>query len=261
MLFSWLRNRRRKRLRNALFSPEWEAILSDNFHHDRSLSDAERVRLRRDIQVFIAEKHWEGVYGQAIDDEVRVTVAAQACYLVLGLDIGWYDRVQSILIYPDAYSAPQQFTVSGSFVIEGRSHRLGEAWYRGPVVLSWPDVLAGGRRERRTANLVFHEFAHELDMLNGRSADGTPPMETPAEAERWNATMSAEHRRLCQACRFGQPSLLDCYGTENRAEFFAVATETFFQHPVRLRRRHAELYEALSGFYQQDPAARLLPAP
>ncbi|REJ73958.1 MAG: hypothetical protein DWQ34_01920 [Planctomycetota bacterium] len=260
MLFSWFRNRRRRKLRDAPFPAEWETIIEDNVRHVARLSEPERLQLESNVQVFVAEKNWEGVYGQEINDEVCVTVAAQACYLIVGLNIGWYDRVQSILIYPNAYSAPQQFTVSGSLVVEGRSHRLGEAWYRGPVVLSWPDVLSGGRREGRRSNLVFHEFAHELDMLNGGSADGTPPMHSPVDAERWKSVMTEEFSNLCRDCRSGQPSLLDCYGAENAAEFFAVATETFFQEPVRLRRRHPQLYETLSHFYRQDPATRLLPA-
>lgn len=258
MLFSWLKNRRRKKLLAEPFPAEWEEWLRANFRQYDLLTPAERERLKRDVRVFVAEKNWEGVYGLELTDEMRVTIAAQACYLVLGLDVSWFDRTLSVLVYPDAYQVKDKFTISGGHVIEGRSHRLGEHWYRGPIILSWPDVLAGGRRETRGSNLVFHEFAHELDTLNGRSADGTPPMETAEQARRWEVVTSREYERLARECASGGSALLDCYGAESRAEFFAVATETFFQEPVRLERRHAELYEVLKEFYRQDPAARVL---
>ncbi len=257
-MFAWLKHRRRRKILARPFPPEWEASIRDNFRQYELLTPEERERLRRDVQIFVAEKNWEGVYGLELTDEMRVTIAAQACYLLLGLDLSWYDRTLSILVYPDAYKVKDQFTISGGFVIEGRSHRLGENWYRGPIILSWPDVLAGGRRETRGSNLVFHEFAHELDTLNGRTADGTPPMETGGQARRWEAVTSREYGRLQRDCVGGQYTLLDCYGAESRAEFFAVATETFFQEPVRLERRHEELYAVLRDFYKQDPAARVL---
>jgi MtfA peptidase len=256
MLFSWLKRRRRRHLRDMPFPTDWEEVLRRNFPRVQGLSAAEGEKLRVDLQVFVAEKNWEGVFGLEMNDEIRVTVAAQACWLILGLDVSNFDNVLSILVYPDAYSAPEQFTISNGFVIEGRSQRLGEAWYRGPVVLAWPDVLSGGRDPASGRNLVFHEFAHQLDMRNGRQVDGTPPIESVELAERWTRVVSHEYQQLQIDCRHRGPRVLDCYGTTSLAEFFAVATETFFQQPELMRRRHAELYQAFCDYYRQDPAER-----
>lgn len=259
MLFSWWRRRRRRGLAARPFPEEWEALLLKNFPRVERLTPDEAQKLRDDIQVLIAEKNWEGVFDQPVDDEVRVTIAAQAAWMVLGRDVSVFDKVLSILVYPDAYSARDQFTISGGVVIEGRSQRLGEAWHRGPIVLSWPDVLHGSRNPGSGRNLVFHEFAHQLDMLNGRYVDGTPQLDSPQLAERWKTHVSREYRQLQIDCRHGRSRLFDCYGTTNPGEFFAVVSETFFQQPVRMKRRHAELYGVFRDYYRQDPADRSAP--
>jgi Mlc titration factor MtfA (ptsG expression regulator) len=256
-MFRWLRDRRRRKLLREPFPPDWDAALLDLAFY-RLLTLAEQDRLRHDVRIFVAEKNWEGVHGLELTDSMRVRIAAHACYLILGLDLGCYDRTMSILVYPDAYSVPQQFALAGGGVVEGRSHRLGENWYRGPIILSWPDVLAAGGEGSRTSNLVYHEFAHELDTLNGRSVDGTPVIESPDLARRWDTVMSRAYQRLCADCRYGRPTLLDCYGTQDRGEFFAVATEAFFQQPVRMQRREPEMYDILAAYFRQDPAVRVL---
>jgi Mlc titration factor MtfA (ptsG expression regulator) len=260
MLFSWWRRRRRRGLVARPFPDDWEAVLKTNFPRVERLGGEGGRKLRGDIQVLVAEKNWEGVFGLEMDDEVRVTIAAQASWLVLGRDVSCFDNVLSILVYPDAYSAPEQFTISNGIVIEGRSQRLGEAWHRGPVVLSWPDVLRGGRNPGSGRNLVFHEFAHQLDMLNGRHVDGTPPLDSAELTERWRTIVSREYQQLQVDCRYGRSRLLDCYGATNPGEFFAVATETFFQQPVRMRRRHPELFQVLCDYFRQDPAERITQA-
>src|SRR5262249_38046228 len=162
--------------------------------------------------------------------------AAQACLLLLGLEHDYFDRVLSILVYPNAYSVPARpssmMTVDPVFA--GESHRLGEAWYRGPVVLSWADVLRDSQHPGRGTNLVWHEFAHQLDMLD-REVDGTPPLENAAQYRRWTQVMSEEFERLRTAARKRLPTLLDPYGASSEGEFFAVATECFFDRPVELR--------------------------
>jgi Mlc titration factor MtfA (ptsG expression regulator) len=258
MVFAWFKQRRRRKLTAHPFPTEWEQVLARNFADDTLLAPEERARLRRDVQVFAAEKNWEGCDGMEMTDEVRVTVGAQACLLTLGLDVSWFDHVLSVLVYPTEFMARTQHRLSGDMFIEGEADHLGQAWYRGPVRVAWPDALAGGRREAGGHNVVLHEFAHQLDFLNGRYVDGTPPIESSVQARRWEAVMAREYERLCRACDAGEDSLLDCYGAESRAEFFAVVTETFFSQPVRLQRRHAELYEVLAGFYLQDPAGRVL---
>src|SRR5438128_723705 len=153
MIFSWLRDRRRRNLLATPFPPEWLDYLHKNVAHFRHLSPAEQARLRDGLRIFVAEKNWEGCGGLKMTDEIKVTVAAQACLLVLGLEHNYYDRVKSILVYPQGYRARAR-QAAGGMVIEGDSGRLGEAHYRGPVVLAWDEVLADGRHPSAGKNLV-----------------------------------------------------------------------------------------------------------
>jgi Mlc titration factor MtfA (ptsG expression regulator) len=251
MLFSWLQRRRRRKILAQPFPAAWERHLRRNVAHYRYLSAAEQARLRDDLRIFIAEKSWEGCGGLQITDEIKVTIAAQACLLVLGLEHNYFDRVQSILVYPRGYRAPDQ---AGEEDQKYWSGRLGEAHYRGPVVLSWEEVLHDGRHPTGN-NLIIHEFAHQLDMLDG-VINGTPPLRDEDQARRWHDVMTAEYDRLIEESERGQATLLDEYGTTNEAEFFAVATECFFERPVALARRHPQLYSLLREYYHQDPAAR-----
>jgi Mlc titration factor MtfA (ptsG expression regulator) len=148
----------------------------------------------------------------------------------------------------------QEFGAHG-VVLEGTSELLGQAMYRGPVILSWDEILGDARRRRRGRNLVFHEFAHQLDMLDG-VINGTPALGNRALYQRWQEVMTAEYQELITAAEQGRPSLLDRYGTTNEGEFFAVATECFFCKPVRMSELHPRLYELLHDYYRQDPAAR-----
>lgn len=256
MLFRWLRNRRRRALVQQPFPPAWEDLLHENVRAHRRLNTGQQGQVRDYVRIFTHEKHWEGCGGQQITDEVRVTIAGQVAIQVLGLPTEYFDHVLSILVYPDAYLARASTATGPGIVIEGDSARQGEAWYRGPVILSWSDVLAGGLGHTHGRNLVFHEFAHQLDMLNGRRADGIPPLETAAEAERWVRVVGEQYRQLVHDCSHGHATLLDCYGTTNLAEFFAVATETFFERPTAMQHRHPDLYACLREFYRQDPLAR-----
>lgn len=222
------------------------------------LSDDERERLRRKTQIFIAEKYWEGCQGLEITDEIRVTIAAQACLLVLNFDEDIFKRLLTVLVYPNDYFAKDVSHRPGGVVVEGMSWRLGEAWHGGPVILSWPRVLQGGRDPHDGENVVFHEFAHVLDMQD-HGVDGTPPLDSAEQYRTWKQVMTAEYERLIRHAERGRPTLLDQYGTKDPAEFFAVSTEAFFEQPVELQMRHPELYEVLRGFYRQDPAARMSP--
>jgi hypothetical protein len=259
MIFSWLRRRRRRRLLAEPFPPEWEGYLRKNVAHYQHLSEAEQARLRDDLRIFRAEKNWEGCGGLTMTDEIKVTISAQACLLVLGMEHNYFDRVQSILVYPHGYRAEAREAAGGA-VVEGFSDRLGEAHYRGPVILSWAEVLEEGRHPRRGHNLVFHEFAHQLDMLDG-VIDGTPPLGRRAEYKRWQEVMTAEYQQLVEASEHGRATLLDQYGTTNEGEFYAVATECFFDLPVEMARRHPKLYQLLRDYYRQDPAARCAARP
>lgn len=246
-MFGWLKRRRRQRLMAMPFPAAWLRYLQANVRQYRLLSAAEQARLRERIQVFVAEKHWIGCGGLAIDDEMRVTIAAFACLLVLGIGYEYhFDRVRSVLVYPGTYlHPPSMYSSHGE---EGYPIH-GEAWHRGPVVLSWSNARAN---DQRGGNLVFHEFAHHLDDLDG-GMDGVPPLE-PADERRWQVVIEREYRRLLRDSAAGRVTLLDKYGASNRAEFFAVATEHFFETPVALAERHPKLYDVLRGFYCQDPA-------
>jgi Mlc titration factor MtfA (ptsG expression regulator) len=236
------------------FPEHWRDVLRRSVVHYARLPDDLRRRLEERVQVFVAEKNWEGVGGLEVTDEMRVTIAAQACLLVLAFDDEYYDHVLSILIYPTAFVTRDVQITRAGVVIQDREARLGEAWYRGPVIVSWEDALAGGRQTDPGHNLVLHEFAHQLDMLGGRDLDGTPPLPSRELAARWADVMEAEYQQLRRDCRsHRRRPLLDCYGATNRAEFFAVATETFFERPTALSSRHPELYDILAAYYRQDP--------
>jgi MtfA peptidase len=210
-----------------------------------------------DLRVLIAEKNWEGCGGLAITDEVQVTIAAQASLLLLGFQDKYFEMVGAILIYPEAFIAPEHTEIGQGLELVGESSNEGEAWYRGPVVLSWPDALAGGRCESGARNLVVHEFAHQLDMENGDLNDGTPLLADREQYERWQRIVNAEYGRLVRECERGRSTFLDCDGATDIGEFFAVATECFVQRPSQMRHRNPKLYKLLSGFFRQDPASRV----
>jgi Mlc titration factor MtfA (ptsG expression regulator) len=256
MFLSWLRQRRRRRLLAEPFPETWLHYLNSNVAHYSHLPEVDQAQLRDDLRVFIAEKRWEGCGGLQLTDEMKVTIAAQACLLVLHLPRDDpYARVTSILIYPRGFLIPSQYR--GTDVVFDRGHAvLGQAVYRGPVIISWEHALSEGRNPQEGRNVVFHEFAHQLDMLNGM-VDGTPDLRgVPVSPERWHSVMGREFRRLSDASEQGRATLLDEYGATNEGEFFAVATECFFDRPLDMHRRHPRLYELLRDYYRQDPAAR-----
>lgn len=254
MILSWLKRRQRQRILQQPFPADWPVWLDENVAHYSLLTDEEKQKLRRDTQVFVAEKNWEGCAGLVVTDEMRVTIAAQACLLLLGFHDQLFDRVLSILIYPREYVAADARRLGGGEAV-GADVRLGEAWYRGPVILSWAEVIDDCRRLGHGRNVVWHEFAHQLDMLDG-AIDGTPPLSGAEQYRRWTAVMTAEFARLRDARRMGQRTVIDPYGATNEAEFFAVVSEAFFDRPLRLRAEHRELYDLVAEFYRQDTAAR-----
>jgi Mlc titration factor MtfA (ptsG expression regulator) len=249
-VFGWLRHRRRKRL--PPFPASWADILAVHVPFRSRLTQELQQKLDHATQVLVAEKNWEGCGGLTLTDEHRVTIAAHASRLVLGFENDFFEEVPTILVYPTAYQAPTQNVLAPGIILETQSGRLGEAWYRGPVILAWSDVRDAGHGRNRGRNVVLHEFAHHLDMRNGRSADGVPVLESAMQAKRWLAVTSREYQRLRRACQFGQSTALDCYGATNMAEFFAVATEVFFEAPNRLRLEWPELYRVLTEFYRQS---------
>lgn len=258
-MFGWWHERKRAEILQTPFPSAWLGPLERNVAHYARLTDEEQQRLRELTQVFIAEKTWEGCGGLTLTDEMRVTIAAQACLLVLELPHRMYRDVTSILVYPSAVQRPAQaqgvFVRSPDLVAQGPVALLGEAHHGGPVVLAWDRALRDGQRPQDGHNLVYHEFAHKLDMLDG-SADGTPPLQDRAQLARWAKACETAFLQLREQAARGATSLLDSYGATNEAEFFAVATEHFFDRPKELREELPALYQVLADFYRQDPASR-----
>jgi len=247
--------RRRNRLRAQPFSPAWLSVIRQNVPYYDRLSVAEQQELLGDIQVFVAEKNFEGCGGLELTGEIKVTIAAYACILLLHRQHDYYPRLQSILVYPDAYTAPMTRPGPGNTVIEGHETRAGESWNTGAVVVSWnhirhrPGDPSGGGR-----NVALHEFAHQLDQENG-SVDGAPQLPRSSQYGAWARILGHEYQELVAAADADRPTFLDKYGATNPAEFFAVITEYFFEQPQQLKALHPELYGELATFYRQDPAA------
>jgi MtfA peptidase len=232
--------------------PGWREIVARNVPLAARLSADERERLLRLAQVFLRDKPMEGV-GLELTDEIRVTIAAQACLLLLNLDYPCYPTLRRILVYPGVFH-PRRVDMPRF----GEIHRppqatLGEAWTSGIVVLSWDSSLVGSLNPEEGHNVVLHEFAHVLDGENG-AMDGQPLLEHPSAYRTWSYVFRPLYERQVEAALEGGDTPLHPYGATNRAEFFAVATEAFFQTPAELRQRLPELYEELRKFYRQDPA-------
>ncbi len=254
-VFGWLKARRRAKLLAEPFPETWRTLIEKNSALYRTLSQEERGRLHDALRLFIAERDWEACGGLEMTDEVKVTVAAQACLLTLGRTVDAYDHVRTVLVYPEAYYVPVEEADEAGVVVEEEEDREGEAWEQGSVVLSWADVKGDARRcDGR--NLVLHEFAHQLDMGDG-AANGTPRLEDAGAEARWARVMSAEFAALRERARTRGRGVLDTYGAEDESEFFAVAAEAFFERPRDLRRQRPELYDLLRDYFRQDPAERI----
>lgn len=250
-----LKTRRRNRIRSQPFPDSWLTILQRNVPYYGLLTPEDRQRLLGDIQVFIAEKNFEGCGGLEMTDEIKVTLAAYACILLLHLKHDYYPRLQSILVYPDAYPVPGVQTAVGNILLEGVEMRAGESWRTGAVVVSWNHSLSRPADPGGGRNVILHEFAHQLDQEDG-PADGVPVLPSTSMYGAWARILGREYEALSQAAAANRPTLLDKYGATNPAEFFAVVTEYFFEQPQQLRERHPELYEELKLYYGQDPGIR-----
>ncbi len=248
-----LRHRRRTRVRKQRFRTPWLEILDRNFPRYRRMSPDDQAELRELILVFLDEKRFEGAGGLELTDEIRVTVAAQACFLLLHRETDMYPGVGSVIVYPDEYVAPSQARSDVGIVEERPQVRLGETAGRGAVVIAWDAAARGAVDVRGCRNVVFHEFAHELDAEDG-TFNGAPVLPERSMYGAWARVLGEEYRELQTRVARHLPTDIHPYGATNPAEFFAVVTECFFQQPAGLRARHPELYEQLANFYQQDPA-------
>src|SRR6202045_1361514 len=253
MIFGLLKQRRWRQLQAQPFPRDWLVTIERNIPFFRRLSASDQAELLDHIQVFFAEKRFEGCGGLEITDEIRVTIAVQACLLLLHRKTDYFPRLLTVLVYPSTYLADEQRPVEGPVWEEGKMFRLGETGRTmGSMVLAWDAVKWGAVDPSDGKNVVLHEFAHQLDYENSAS-DGTPALATREQQLSWREVMRTEFASLRAAEETGIPTLLDTYGATNAAEFFAVSTEAFFERPVMLRAQHPRLYAELRNYFPQDP--------
>lgn len=255
LTWPWWTVRRRARWRAHPFPPAWRRILRQRVPYVARLPFPLQRRLHGHMLVFLAEKPFIGCAGMVVDDAVRVTIAAQACLLLLGrTDDALFPQLRQVLVYPGAFAVERAQALGGGVVQDQRRHLAGESWQQGQVLLSWDDVLRGAADPRDGHNVVLHEFAHQLDQETG-SANGAPVLRDAASQRQWSAVFAQAYQDLQQAIAQGQDTLLDGYGATDPAEFFAVATECFFERASEMAQALPDLFAALKGYYEVDPRA------
>lgn len=253
-LWMWYQSpaQRHKRLLKRPFPAEWVDILEKNVKLYQLLPPPLRQQLHGHVQIFLDEKDFEGCGGLKITDEIRVTIAGLASLLLLNRHTRHYPGLKAVLVYPAAYVVQSTRREGLVEFPDQREVHLGESWNNGTVILSWCDVALTSHDVRDGHNLVLHEFAHQLDQEDG-VGDGIPILEQQSKYYAWAQVLSDEYHRLVELTRKGKKDILQAYGATNPAEFFAVATEAFFEKPVQLQRKHPELYGQLKDFFHLDP--------
>ena len=246
----FIRGKRRIRLLHTPLSPELEKIVQKNVFPYKRLSKKMKRELQGLINIFLDEKDFEGCGGLDMNDEIRVTIAAEACLLLLNRNISeCFPALRTILVYPSAYVASGAESIGGNIVENVPSSRAGESWQNGNVVLSWNHVKHGVMNYDDGHNVVLHEFGHQLDQMSG-AANGAPIL---TSYHTWAEVMGSNFEELCEKVKKHRKDVIDDYGATNPAEFFAVATETFFEKPEKLKRDHPKLYQELSEYYKVNP--------
>jgi len=251
------KSRRREQLRGRPLTAEQRAIVRRNVPYVSTLSAEDQRELEGHIQVFLAEKRFEGCGGLAMTEEIELTIAAQACLLLLHRETDYYSGLGSILVYPSAYVVKNTRQKIGDLVVESDQVRAGESWVRGAVVLAWDAVQRGASNFHDGRNIVLHEFAHQLDAEDGEM-NGAPDLGRRSSYAAWARALGAEYEDLLDRVAAHQPADIDAYGATNPAEFFAVVTEAFFEMGAQLKAKHPDLYEVLRAFYRQDPAGQAI---
>lgn len=248
------RAQRRQEVTTEPFPLAWRQRLSSRWPTWNRLTPDERTRLEALVRGFLADVRFEAAQGFTVTEEMELLVAAQACLLVLDLDVGGepYRKVTSVILHPRTVVLQGARRVGNQGLVSDDPYAIsGQAHPGGPVVLAWSTVAFEARHPERGHNVVYHEFAHQIDMLDG-TVDGTPPIDDPALRAQWIEVCTREYRAL----RRGRESVLREYAATDTGEFFAVATETFFTLPATVVEGAPELYDVLRRFYRQDPAAR-----
>lgn len=247
----WRRGRAAQR--SPVSAAEWSAV-SQRFSFLRALNADEQSRLRDLVAAFLNEKSLQGAGGLTISRDIELVIAAQACLLVLNLDLEYYDDWIEIIVYPDEFIVDHEYMDEDGVMHHVRAPLSGEAWEQGPVILSWVDAEAADSGDGY--NVVMHEFAHKLDMRNG-AADGFPPLHAGMDREAWTQTFTSAFEDFERRLDAREDTLIDEYAAEDPAEFFAVLSELFFERPDALQQDYPAVYEQLSQFYRQNPLSRL----
>ena len=247
-------NWRRRRLLNRTRLPEaeWRATVA-NLPALKGLTPAEQERLRDLATLFLAEKALDLAGGLERTPEMGPLIAAQACLPILHLGLDYYRDWRAVILYPEGFLAHHEYTDANGLVHSVHRPLIGEAWERGPVILSWADVV--DTLGQPGLNVVIHEMAHKLDMLTG-AVNGLPPLPSEKAVRDWSRAFTQAYAHLSRAVDRGQPTALDIYAAESPAEFFAVASEAFFETPAVLADAYPAVYLQLRAFYRQDPLAR-----
>ena len=249
-MFHWLRDHRRKEILKEPFPVKWREILEERVTHYSFLNSDEKIHLEQLVQVFIAEKNFEGCNGLEITDEIRVVISSEACMLILGLPHDLFRKLVTILVYPSTvFAPPSKFGVftQNPLLEQPKTAISGQAFMRGLVILVWDAVKRGALHPESGHNVVYHEFAHFLDMLDG-AADGTPELHSRDQYRRWATIFSEEFLALRNKSKKGKKTFLDSYGAENEAEFFAVATEFFLTNPLKCKKHIRRCTMSLQDF-------------
>ncbi|HZP86107.1 MAG TPA: M90 family metallopeptidase [Burkholderiales bacterium] len=255
MILQAYRNWRRDRILQAFNLDEalWNATVR-HFPFAWTLEPADQERLRDLVVLFMHEKHWSAAAGLQLTAQMQVWVAVQACILILNLGLDYYRGWSGIVVYPAQFVPRHQHVDAMGVVHETDDPYMGEAWLGGPVVLSWED--AQGSEYPDGVNVVIHEFAHKLDMLNG-DANGFPPLHADMKREAWERSFRAAYDDFCARVDRGEDTDIDPYASESPGEFFAVLSEAFFEIPDIVQHEYPAVYDQLAAFYKQDPAQRL----
>jgi MtfA peptidase len=244
---------RRHRIARRPFPAEWREVLRRQVPIVARLPAALQLQLKRRLLVFIADKPVIGCNGLQVTEAMRVVIAAQACLLLLNRRGEGFPNLRQVLLYPDPFVVDRVAPAAAGVLHEQRRALAGESWQQGQVILSWADVQAGAAAPDDGRNVVIHEFAHQLDQESG-AANGAPWLGPRERYERWSSVLGAEFARLHARLERGEPTLLGDYAASEPAEFFAVASEVFFEQPQRLADDAPALYAELRGYYRVDPA-------
>jgi MtfA peptidase len=251
----WRRDRLLRRI--ELDGTLWRRVVA-SYSSTSALPEPDIARLQDLVKLFLHDKAMHGAGGFAITDEMRMAIALQACLLILELGLDYYRGWSEVIVYPDEFVARYEYVDEAGVVHEVAEPMSGEAWQGGPVLLSWADARQTGGAT--PYNVVMHEFAHKLDMLNGE-ANGYPPLHSGMSREDWSAAFASAYEDFCARVEAGEEELaIDEYAAESPAEFFAVASEVFFEHPRLLVELYPPVYRQLSKFYRQDPWSRVAAA-